>query len=78
MRVFIFLETSIIGPGNESYKLQKQFDGTYRVTVSTELEKLEYKFTREIGRPLKVRKMGKLVLTVRCIAKVTSDWKKFQ
>lgn len=33
-------------PGNESYRLQKQFDGTFRVAVSTDLERIEYKFTR--------------------------------
>jgi hypothetical protein len=46
-------------PGNESYKLQKQFDGTYRVTVSTELEKLEYKFTRGNWETVEGQENGK-------------------
>ncbi|GAA4466225.1 hypothetical protein GCM10023189_47920 [Nibrella saemangeumensis] len=33
-------------PGDESLELQRQPDGTYQVTVSTDLERLEYKFTR--------------------------------
>ena len=32
--------------GSDMYKLKPQFDGTYRVTIYTDLEKLEYKFTR--------------------------------
>ena len=33
-------------PGDEHYQLQKQFDGTYQVAVISELDRLEYKFTR--------------------------------
>ncbi|WP_128545891.1 helix-turn-helix domain-containing protein [Larkinella soli] len=32
--------------GDEQYRLRKQVDGTYRVTVHTDLPQLEYKFTR--------------------------------
>lgn len=32
--------------GSDMYKLKPQFDGTYRVTVYSDLEKIEYKFTR--------------------------------
>ena len=32
--------------GSDMYKLKTQFDGTYRVTIYTDLERLEYKFTR--------------------------------
>ncbi len=31
---------------NEHYRLQRQFDGTYRVSITTDLSKLEFKFTR--------------------------------
>lgn len=31
---------------NENYKLLKQFDGTYRISITTNLPKIEYKFTR--------------------------------
>ena len=32
--------------GSDMYKLKAQFDGTYRVTIYTDLDKIEYKFTR--------------------------------
>lgn len=32
--------------GSDMYKLKRQFDGTYRVTIYSDLERLEYKFTR--------------------------------
>ncbi|MFN8354906.1 MAG: helix-turn-helix domain-containing protein [Spirosomataceae bacterium] len=31
---------------DEDYKLQRQFDGTYRVSVISDLNRIEYKFTR--------------------------------
>ncbi|PWJ56979.1 helix-turn-helix protein [Dyadobacter jejuensis] len=33
-------------PGMEDYRLRKQMDNTYRVTVVSDLDRLEYKFTR--------------------------------
>ncbi|GAA4420071.1 hypothetical protein GCM10023187_54980 [Nibrella viscosa] len=33
-------------PGDELHELQRQANGTYMVTVATDLERLEYKFTR--------------------------------
>ena len=33
-------------PGDENHQLRRQVDGTYRVTVVSDLNRLEYKFTR--------------------------------
>jgi AraC-like DNA-binding protein len=33
-------------PADESFRLRRQVDGTYHISISTPLDKLEYKFTR--------------------------------
>nr|WP_293834315.1 helix-turn-helix domain-containing protein [uncultured Arsenicibacter sp.] len=46
-------------PGDESLLLKRQFDGTYRVSVYTDLEKLEFKFTRGNWDSVEGRENGK-------------------
>ncbi len=46
-------------PQHEGYKLQKQSDGTYRVTVMTDLNRLEFKFTRGTWSAVEGRGSGK-------------------
>lgn len=47
-------------PGNENYKLSPQVDGTYRVTVVTDLERLEYKFSRGDWESIEGQENGKV------------------
>jgi AraC-like DNA-binding protein len=46
-------------PQHNAYKLQKQSDGTYRVTVVTDLNRLEFKFTRGTWGSVEGRASGK-------------------
>ncbi|MCU0325041.1 MAG: helix-turn-helix domain-containing protein [Spirosomaceae bacterium] len=44
---------------DESYKLQKQVDGSYRVALHTDLDVIEYKFTRGSWDAVEGRESGK-------------------
>lgn len=46
-------------PGDPRYKLQRQPDGTYRVTVYSDLPRMEYKFTRGNWASVEGRDSGK-------------------
>lgn len=46
-------------PGNPAYKLTHQPDGTYTVDIKTNLDKLEYKFTRGDWQSVEGRDNGK-------------------
>jgi AraC-like DNA-binding protein len=46
-------------PGDESYRLQRQFDGSYQVTLVSDLERIEYKFTRGDWNSVEGRENGK-------------------
>ncbi len=45
--------------GSEIYKLQKQFDGTYRISITTNVQKIEYKFTRGDWTTVEGQESGK-------------------
>lgn len=44
---------------SETYKLQKQFDGTFRIAVTTNIPKIEYKFTRGDWTTVEGQESGK-------------------
>jgi len=46
-------------PGDENLELKKQADGTYRVTLYTDLDRIEYKFTRGNWESVEGRESGK-------------------
>ena len=45
--------------GDEDFRLRKQVDGTYRVTVASDLPRLEYKFTRGDWNSVEGQEYGK-------------------
>ena len=45
--------------GDENYRLRRQMDGTYRVTIVSDLERLEYKFTRGDWNSVEGKENGK-------------------
>jgi AraC-like DNA-binding protein len=45
--------------GDENYRLKRQVDGTYRVTVVSDLDRLEYKFSRGDWNSVEGRENGK-------------------
>lgn len=44
---------------SENYKLKKQFDGTYRISITTNISKIEYKFTRGDWTTVEGQESGK-------------------
>lgn len=46
-------------PGDEYHRLSPQVDGTYRVTIVSDLERIEYKFTRGDWNTVEGRENGK-------------------
>ncbi|WP_247234533.1 helix-turn-helix domain-containing protein [Telluribacter sp. SYSU D00476] len=46
-------------PGDRNFKLEKKVDGTYQVKVYTELDRIEYKFTRGNWESVEARESGK-------------------
>ncbi len=46
-------------PGNPLYRLYRNVDGTYRTTVYTDLDRIEYKFTRGSMKAIEGRESGK-------------------
>jgi AraC-like DNA-binding protein len=46
-------------PSSQAHKMEKQTDGTYRLTVMSDLDRLEYKFTRGTWESVEGRESGK-------------------
>ncbi len=46
-------------PGDKKYRLKKAMDGSYRIRINTELEEIEYKFTRGDWKTVEARVTGK-------------------
>ncbi|MEZ4903802.1 MAG: helix-turn-helix domain-containing protein [Spirosomataceae bacterium] len=47
-------------PGDENYQLSRQVDDTYRVTIVTDVERLEYKFSRGDWSSIEGQENGKV------------------
>ncbi|RIV19801.1 helix-turn-helix domain-containing protein [Fibrisoma montanum] len=58
-QLFITGDFTNWNPGNPAYRLQKQPDGTYTVTVYSDADRLEYKFTRGNWESVEGREVGK-------------------
>jgi len=59
--IFVMGNFNNWNPADKNFRLRKQVDGTYRIIIYNDLQKLEYKFTRGSAASVESRSGGRLM-----------------
>ncbi len=59
--IFVMGNFNNWNPADRNFKLRKQIDGTYRIIIYNDLQKLEYKFTRGSASSIESRPGGRIL-----------------